>query len=122
VGQRVYPPPAVRAALTAVFGDGIEDVGVFENSWIARLHGRVAATTRFRRIYLREPSAIFFTDPELMLHEYCHVLLQWESGDLTTFRYLTEWVRNGYWNNRFEIEARRFADANLLRFRQLVSF
>jgi hypothetical protein len=27
-------------------------------------------------------------------------------------RYLLECVRRGYWNNRFEVEAREFADAH----------
>jgi hypothetical protein len=45
-----------------------------------------------------------------MLHEYCHVLRQWEPGELTLGRYLLEWLRHGYWDNRFEVEARAFAD------------
>jgi hypothetical protein len=47
-----------------------------------------------------------------MLHEYCHVLKQWEPRTLTVPRYLLESARRGYWNNRFEIEARAFADAH----------
>jgi len=50
-----------------------------------------------------------------MLHEYCHVLKQWEPGLLTTPRYLIECLRCGYWNNRYEQEARAFADTHLAR-------
>jgi hypothetical protein len=45
-----------------------------------------------------------------MLHEYCHVIHQWQPGTLTVARYLAECLRHGYWENRFEIEARAFAD------------
>jgi hypothetical protein len=47
-----------------------------------------------------------------MLHEYYHVLKQWETGALTIPRYLVETAVRGYWKNRFEVEARGFADAN----------
>ena len=56
----------------------------------------------------------------MMLHEYCHVLRQWEPGLLTIARYVLEWLRRGYWDNRFEIEAREFAADNLYRFRALL--
>jgi hypothetical protein len=55
-----------------------------------------------------------------MLHEYCHVLLQWEPRRLTTARYLRECLRRGYWENRFEVQARAFARDNLLRFRSML--
>ena len=55
-----------------------------------------------------------------MLHEYCHVLLQWEPGSLTTLKYVREWLRHGYWNNRFEIEARDFARRHEGRLRQML--
>ena len=48
-----------------------------------------------------------------MLHEYCHVIRQWEAGTLTLARYAGEWLRHGYWNNRFEVEARAFADSHV---------
>jgi hypothetical protein len=73
------------------------------------LHGAFA-TTRLKRIYLRGSADEFFSNPWLMLHEYCHVLRQWQTGSLTVPRYLLELVRRGYWNNRFEVEAREFAD------------
>ena len=121
MGRRVAVPPNVQAALESVFGVGVAQVRVIENSLFARLHMRATATTRRRRIYLRGSAAAFFNDPALMLHEYCHVLKQWEPGLLTTTRYVGEWLRRGYWDNRFEIEAREFASDHLYRFRALLT-
>ena len=90
-------------------GEPIGHVKVIEDSWFARLHGAFA-TTRLERIYLRGSADEFFSNPWLILHEYCHVLRQWQTGSLTVPRYLLECVRRGYWNNRFEVEAREFAD------------
>jgi hypothetical protein len=120
MGRRVFPPHSVRVALEALFGMDIARVQVIEHSLFTRLHGRAIATTRRRRIYLRGSAEEFFCDPVLMLHEYCHVLKQWEPGLLTTGRYVLEWLRRGYWDNRFEIEAREFAADHLYRFRALL--
>ena len=122
-GRHVAPPPAVRRALEEIFGqDGLSlgQVRVIEHSLFARLHGRAIATTRRRRIFLRGSAADFFSNPELMLHEYCHVLRQWEPGSLTTLKYVREWLRHGYWNNRFEIEARDFAREHAGRFSEML--
>ncbi|HTX23057.1 MAG TPA: hypothetical protein VMD03_00225 [Steroidobacteraceae bacterium] len=122
-GKHVAPPLAVRRALEGIFGGAaarIEQVRVIEHSLFVRLHGRAIATTRRRRIYLRGSAADFFGNPALMLHEYCHVLLQWETGSLTTLRYLRECLRHGYWNNGFEVEARDFAREHVLRLRELL--
>jgi hypothetical protein len=99
----------VRGALEQLLGERIGHVKVIEYSWFARLHGAFA-TTRLQRIYLAGSAEDFFNNPWLMLHEYCHVLRQWQTGSLTVPRYLIECLRRGYWNNRFEVEARRFAD------------
>ena len=87
---------------------------------------RVCTPAPWRRhaavaIYLCGGAEDFFADPLLMLHEYCHVLLQWQPRRLTSAKYLLEWLRRGYWDNRFEIEAREFAQTNLYRFRALLS-
>jgi hypothetical protein len=52
-----------------------------------------------------------------VLHEYFHVVRQWQPRRLTIWRYLVESLRRGYWLNRFEIEAREFASAQTPRFR-----
>lgn len=110
IGRAVALPSSLRAALEAVLGEPVSHVRIIEHSLYARLHRRAIATTRRRRIYLRDSAQAFFEDPWLMLHEYCHVLKQWETGELTVARYLLECLRRGYWNNRFEVEARAFAD------------
>lgn len=120
MGRRASPPQHVRVALEALLGEPVARVQVIEHSLLARLHPRAIATTRRRRIYLRGSAEDFFDDPALMLHEYCHVVKQWEPGLLTLVNYVLEWVRRGYWDNRFEIEAREFAEDNLYRFRALL--
>jgi hypothetical protein len=121
MGRRVAVPEHIRLALEKFFGDGVSRVVIVEHSLFARLHYCMNATTRRRRIYLVGPAQKFFADPALMLHEYCHVLRQWEPGRLTTLRYLIESFRKGYRDNRFEVEAREFAADNLYRFRALLT-
>ncbi|MGB6604354.1 MAG: DUF4157 domain-containing protein [Steroidobacteraceae bacterium] len=111
-GVRVAVPAEVRRALERLFGEPVAHVAVIEHSRFARLHLRAHATTRRGRIYLRGDAAAFFANPWLLLHEYWHVIRQWQPGTLTVRRYLIECLRRGYWNNRFEIEARAFADAH----------
>jgi hypothetical protein len=120
MGRRVTVPEHIRLALEKFLGDGVRNVVVVERSLFARLHFRIKATTRRRRIYLVGSGEQFFADPVLVLHEYCHVMKQWEPGHLTTARYIMEWMRRGYWDNRFEIEAREFAADNLYRFRAML--
>ena len=112
-GREVSLPDALRTALEAVLGEPVSHVRIVEHSLYARLHPRAIATTRRRRIYLRGSAHEFFADPWLVLHEFCHVLRQWEPGELTVARYCVECLRRGYWNNRFEVEARAFADRYL---------
>jgi len=107
--RKAAVPAQVRVALESILAAPIAQVAVIEHSRLARLHGGAVATTRRRRIYLRGSAADFFANPWLMLHEYCHVIRQWQPGALTVPRYLIECLRRGYWNNRFEVEARAFA-------------
>ncbi len=121
MGRRAAVPAEVLATLESIFGEGVHRVHVIEHSLFTRLHGRAIATTRRRRIFLRGSAADFYLNPALMLHEYCHVLLQWEPGELTTLRYVLEWLRRGYHHNRFEVQAREFAQTHLQRFHLRVS-
>jgi hypothetical protein len=114
-------PQDVSRALERLLGASVARVRVIEHSWFARLHGRAVATTRPERIYLRGSAADFFADPWLMLHEYCHVIRQWQPGTLTAARYLLECLRRGYWNNRFEVEARAFADTHVAHLHALLA-
>jgi hypothetical protein len=92
-----------------LFGASIDAVKVVEYSWINALHGWPLAVTRRQRIYLRHGAAEFYADPELVVHEYFHVLRQWNIGRLTVSGYLFHCLRRGYWNNPSEVEARHFA-------------
>jgi hypothetical protein len=120
-GRAVPLPPSVRAALESVLGEDVGRVRVIEHSLFARMHSCDHATTRRRRIYLCGSGADFFRNPALMLHEYCHVLKQWEPRRLTAWGYFLESLRRGYWNNRFEVEARAFAEANRGKLEALLS-
>jgi Domain of unknown function (DUF4157) len=113
IGHKAALPGSLRTALEGVFGEPVSHVRITEYSLYARMHPYTIATTRRRRIYLRDCAADFFDDPWLLLHEYYHVLKQWERRDLTIARYCLEWLRRGYYNNRFEVEARDFADRHL---------
>jgi hypothetical protein len=121
MGRCVPVPESVGIALAAFFGDDVARVKVIEHSLFARLHLNAIATTRRRRIYLRGSAEDFFNDPALMIHEYFHVMQQWEPRLLTSWRYVLESLRRGYWSNRFEIEARQFTADNLQRFRLALS-
>lgn len=94
-----------------MFGKSVETVRVTENSLYAKMHLGMAATTRPNRILLAIKGADFIADPEMLLHEYFHVLRQWQPGLLTRWRYVAESARRGYWANRFERQAREFAAA-----------
>lgn len=120
--SRVVVPTPVIAALETLFGKPAAAVRViYAPLFVRLLHGRnTVATTRRNRIYLAIPGEEFLTDPTLMLHEYCHVLCQWNTGELTVARYLGELARNGYWKNRYEVEVRAFVRANIDRFEALL--
>jgi hypothetical protein len=113
--ERVYAMPGAHcdalAHLLQVTRAEIARVKVVEHSRFARWH-RAAATTRRNAIYLSGSGAAFAADPTLMLHEYFHVLRQWNAGALTVARYVAEAMRHGYARNRFEVEARTYAAAH----------
>jgi hypothetical protein len=111
-------PQRLRTSLVALLGDDVDDVEIVENSWYARLHVGARATTRRNRILLRGTAQEFFADPALVLHEYFHVLRQWNPGRLSTLAYVREWLRRGYWANRYERQARRFVDLRLAALRE----
>jgi hypothetical protein len=109
IGRRYMLPRAAAAALEQVFEEPVDGVIVIEHSRYAKLHRGVTATTRPNRILLTINGSDFVANPELLLHEYYHVLCQWRTGYLTRWRYVVECVRCGYWQNRYEQEAREFA-------------
>lgn len=114
-------PAPLRKALEALFGDRVDDVEIVEHSWYVRLHRGARATTRRNRILLRGSAEELFADPALLLHEYFHVLRQWNRGRLTRWGYVAEWLRVGYWQNRYERQARRFVNLRLAAFQAMLS-
>ena len=89
------PPEPLRAALQEIFGEPVDHVRVIEYSFYARLHLGARATTRRNRILLRDSAAAFWRDPDLVLHEYFHVIRQWQPRRLTIWRYVVESLRRG---------------------------
>jgi hypothetical protein len=116
IGRRYVLPRPTRVALERVFEAPVDGIIVIENSLYARAHLGMRATTRPNRILLAISGAEFVADPELLLHEYFHVVRQWRPGYLTQWRYLAESARRGYWANRYEQEARVFATSVRERF------
>ncbi len=115
-GRRYAIPLKTRTALERVFEASVDGIVVIENSLYARAHLGMRATTRPNRILLAMSGAEFAANPELLLHEYFHVVRQWRAGRLTRWRYLVESARRGYWANRYEEEARAFAATARERF------
>ena len=95
-GRVVEPPAAIALALEQIFNEPIAHVRVIENSLYARMHVGARATTRRARILLAGDAQTFWCDPELLLHEYFHVLRQWQTRELTIVRYVIESMRCGY--------------------------
>jgi len=102
-------PAAMRKALVELLGEEVEDVDLLEHSAYARMHVGARATTRRNRILLAGSAMDFFADPEFVLHEYYHVLRQWNRGRMSVASYVLEWLKRGYFHNRYERQARRFA-------------
>jgi hypothetical protein len=96
-------------------------VAIAEYSDFAEQHG-AWAVTRVNNIYLRGSGEAFLADLKLAVHEYFHVLRQWNTGELTVPRYVAEWVRQGfsYDKTKYEVQAREFADQNVQRYRSLM--
>lgn len=65
----------------------------------------VAAITLWNTIWLGRHATV---DAELLLHESRHVA-QFRASKVFPIRYLWESLRRGYWNNRYEIDARDYA-------------
>jgi hypothetical protein len=116
LGRRYSIPLRTRLALERVFEAPVDTIIVIENSLYARAHLGMCATTRPKRILLAISGAEFAANPQLLLHEYFHVIRQWRPGRLTRWRYLIESARRGYQANRYEQEAREFAASAQERF------
>lgn len=89
------------------------DFKIKENSWIARLaalklRASSAAIVVGNTIHLfRTTSSEFLQNESWLKHELCHIRQFAEHGFFGfIYKYLVESLRNGYSNNKFEIEAR----------------
>ena len=84
-----------------------------ENSWIARIASHVLKSKRMaivigNAIHLDNVTGNeFLGDEKWLRHELCHIE-QYKRYGFAGFvlRYMIETIRNGYYNNRFEKEAR----------------
>ena len=88
-------------------------VQIKENSWVAKLAAKKMKADKVaivfgNTIHLHNTSRIeFLNDSDWVCHELKHVE-QYQKNGFTGFirKYLFDWMKNGYYNNRFEVEAR----------------
>jgi hypothetical protein len=85
-----------------------------ENSWLAKLaakklKSKSVAMVLGKTIHLHNTSkAVFLLDEKWVKHELCHIKQFKQHGYICFIvKYLAESMRTGYYNNRFEIEARQ---------------
>ncbi len=89
------------------------DFFIKENSWIAKLAAAKLQSDRVaivigKTIHLHNTTKHhFLQNPTWLKHELCHIQQFKEHGFLNfIFKYLCESARHGYYNNKYEIEAR----------------
>lgn len=88
-------------------------VKIRENSWVAKIAATKLRSSKVaivigKTIHLHNTSKCeFVSDREWVCHELKHVE-QYQRHGTTLFLalYLLEWIGKGYYNNRFEVEAR----------------
>lgn len=103
LGAPMEPPGELRDALP-------EGVTLRRGSlvpWIGGLLGRMggsAAAVTLRRTIVVDPAASLTSS--LLAHELAHVR-QWQRDAWFPLRYTVATLRHGYWNNPYEVEARR---------------
>lgn len=84
-----------------------------ENSWLAgiaawKLGSNAVAMVLGKTIHLHNIStADFLHNKKLLRHELCHVKQYQQHGFISfVVQYLWESIRKGYYNNKFEVDAR----------------
>ena len=89
------------------------DFIIKENSWLAKIAAKKLGTKSVamvlgKTIHLcNTTKAGFLLDEKWVKHELCHIKQFKEHGYfLFVVKYLWESIRKGYYNNRFEVEAR----------------
>lgn len=93
-------------------------VSIKENSWLAKIAAKKLRSTSVAMvlgtsIHLYGISrGGFLQDDKWVKHELCHVRQFRRYGKLVFLvKYLWESIRKGYYNNRFEVEARAAEDS-----------
>ena len=103
-------------------------VQIKENSWVAMLAAKKMKAVKVaivfgNTIHLHNTSRTeFLNDSDWVCHELKHVL-QYHQNGFAGFigKYLFDWMRNGYHNNRFEVEARESEkDISLIKETQFI--
>ena len=89
------------------------NLSIKENSWIARIAARKLSSDNVaivvgKTIHLHNVSKENFLKDSLWVkHEMCHIRQFQEHGYfLFICKYLYESMRSGYYNNKYEVEAR----------------
>ncbi|MBL7702308.1 MAG: DUF4157 domain-containing protein [Ferruginibacter sp.] len=84
-----------------------------ENSWLAKIAAKKLGTDNVamvlgKTIHLYGASKTeFLADEKWLKHELCHIKQFREHGYfMFIVKYVWESIRKGYYNNRFEVEAR----------------
>lgn len=88
-------------------------VRIKENSWIAKVAAAKMKADKLAIVFgntihlYNTSSTEFLQDRRWVCHELKHVEQYMKNGFAGfLFKYLTDWARNGYYNNKFEKEAR----------------
>jgi hypothetical protein len=88
-------------------------INIKENSWLAKiaafkLGAKAVAMVLGKTIHLYNTTkADFLQDEKWLKHELCHIKQFKEHGYIGfIIKYIWESMRKGYYNNRFEVEAR----------------
>ena len=91
----------------------MKTVRIKENSWVAKLAAARLKSVKVaivfgNTIHLHNTSREdFLKDKDWVCHELKHVEQYKQHGYIGFItKYLLDWVKNGYYNNRFEKEAR----------------
>ena len=90
-----------------------ENYIIKENSWVARLAAKklkvpAAAIVIGKTIHLHHASRVdFLNSPQWVKHELCHIRQFATHGYLLFMvKYVWESILHGYYNNKYEVEAR----------------
>lgn len=119
-GTRYTIPPQIENALERLFSDPkfdpprIASIEVIYSPAFVRLHGiRSGSVTRPGRIHTNLSEELFFALDKHVLHEFYHVVQQWDRDKMSVVGYLLR-------ARRREREARDFSQAFLEEYRRLL--